>query len=521
MSSRQLYCELRKNSPDLADELDKIVQEARQIWSGQFLRAFTEHGFPHIEQVEANLDAITRPLQAGLNPLSAMETYVLLAACYLHDIGMQLDEPDARARHAEYAHELILYSSASVGQEERRVTLPIKDDNAREAIAEVAKAHWTEFALKLPHQTFLFGNVPGRLRLLGALLATADLLDLSPVRARYYRSVHRLDNLGTVSELHQTMHRWVRGFTIVPARPDVPGDLQFKITWRDDHQEVREAADWVLRWFTSQWRQLSPMLHAESGGSIRWATPWLKVSFDRPAGPTTRLSQPAYRFLQAERSEQRRVDRKEFADCFKKSLTTPNRTLFVLRSDSEWDGQALREWCEHQAGIVPHCRVARLNVPPAARLDTASMVAQLLELWGHHLPRCDEEEALRKLHAFLMDTEDTCAALIATDNYGDSGLEPIIEAILHQDNLPAARVCVLLTDGATGPTSLNGVEVYRPCGDPYTSDDIGSYLHEQLGYGTSETNLRLSDIRTSRNLQRPGIVLEIIEQWEAGLIGID
>ena len=130
--------------------------------------------------------------------------------------GMQLDVPDARAKHAQYSYELILNSSAQIGPELRRVTLTITDNNKRRAIALVARAHWTDFALRLDSESFISDNESGRLRLLGLLLAMADLLDISPVRARYFRSLHRLYDLDPVSELHQKMHDLVRGFRIRP-----------------------------------------------------------------------------------------------------------------------------------------------------------------------------------------------------------------------------------------------------------------------------------------------------------------
>jgi len=132
---------------------------------------------------------------AGPNKLTAEEIFVLIAACHLHDIGMQLGLVDARENHAEYAHKLILYSSAQIGPEQRRVTLSISNPNARVAIAEVARGHWTDFALRLPEEDYIFENERGRLKLLGLLLATADLLDTSAVRAGYFRSAHRLFDL--------------------------------------------------------------------------------------------------------------------------------------------------------------------------------------------------------------------------------------------------------------------------------------------------------------------------------------
>src|SRR4051812_8770674 len=103
MTARLLYHELRQYSPELGKELDTITDEALVLWQDQHLRTFTAHGKDHILQVEANLDSLTRGLQASPQKLQPYEIFILIASCYLHDIGMQLGEPDARAEHAEYA----------------------------------------------------------------------------------------------------------------------------------------------------------------------------------------------------------------------------------------------------------------------------------------------------------------------------------------------------------------------------------------------------------------------------------
>src|SRR6185436_83944 len=126
---------------------------------------------------------------------------------------------------------------------------------------------------------FLYGNEEGRIGLLGALLSTADLLDLSPVRARYYRTPHRLQELPATSELHQMKHRLVRGFRIASPLPQVPSDLQVQIEWRDKSPQVQMISDWVLHETTSYWRQIEPLLYRSSSGQIRWTNPWARASF--------------------------------------------------------------------------------------------------------------------------------------------------------------------------------------------------------------------------------------------------
>src|ERR1044071_749091 len=204
-----LYKDLEALNRDLAYEFVEIYNEARKIWSNPALRTFTEHGEKHTKQVIDNLDRLTRPLMRLpvsqnaselTGPLKAHEIFVLLSGCCLHDIGMQLDNVDARDKHAEYACNLILHSSARIDFNFRRTTLPIIDDNAREAIALVARAHWTDYALNLEeYDNRIYENQRGRLPLLGCLLAMADLLDLSPVRANYFRTIHRLYELDSLA----------------------------------------------------------------------------------------------------------------------------------------------------------------------------------------------------------------------------------------------------------------------------------------------------------------------------------
>lgn len=125
MAARILRSELERENKELVTLFDRVHEESLKIWEEQHLFNFTTHGKLHTEQVERNLDSLTRPLQASRRPLSAEEIFVLLSAACLHDIGMQrADKEDARARHAEYSRELILYSDAWVGIEERRITLP-------------------------------------------------------------------------------------------------------------------------------------------------------------------------------------------------------------------------------------------------------------------------------------------------------------------------------------------------------------------------------------------------------------
>ena len=61
---RLLRVELEKSNPQLATAFDRIYEESLRIWDEQYLREYPTHGKQHSEQVERNLDSLTRPLQS-------------------------------------------------------------------------------------------------------------------------------------------------------------------------------------------------------------------------------------------------------------------------------------------------------------------------------------------------------------------------------------------------------------------------------------------------------------------------
>jgi hypothetical protein len=527
MSPRLLYSELQESNKYLAQVFDSIFAESLKIWDEQYLRQFTVHGRQHTAQVERNLDSITLPLQNSREKLTAEEIFILLSACCLHDIGMQLvDDPEARNKHAQYAYELILYSHAQVGPEQRRVTLPIDDPNARAAIASIARAHWTDHALALISEDYIVGVERGRLRLLGVLLAMADLLDISPVRARYYRSVHRLYELAPLSELHQKMHDLVKGFQIVSPKRGISGDLQFQLEWRDDSETVRKLNDWILRWFDSQWRRLEPVLYEESGGTIRWVKPqWATIKFRPAEGPVPDLSTEALNILLAEMTEQQRIDRDEFVRSFQDSIKLDESKLFVFPKSSEYDGRMLSEWCEARARLYENCLVARVDILPSAALDLSSIIAEIMEQWGEHIPSCSNAEALTRLERFVSTNLDhRLISVIISEDYEDQILTPLLSILFRAAGTGRvrARVSLLLSNVAIGPESLEMAEVSVFNAQPFTQSEIERHLQSRLGYNvldSREIYLKLSGIGFA---EKPGQVYSYLEthcgiSWVNGL----
>jgi len=512
ITARLLYRELRQQSASLADELDAITKEALVLWQNQHLRTFTAHGEAHILQVEANLDALTRGLQASPQKLQPHEIFVLIAACYLHDIGMQLGERDAREKHAQFAFDLILNSHARHGSEERRVTLPINGSNARQAIAATARGHWTNFAVELDPEDVLVDMTRGRLRLLGLLLAMADLLDLSPVRATYFRSIHQLDKLDATAELHQTMHELVKGFQITAPDPTIPEEIQYQLDWSDDSETTRTISDWVLHWFHSQWRTVAPLLHRESSGRTRWAKPWAIAKFRPPVGPIPKLSDDAAKILRAKRADQLRIDRDEFTRSFKEAVDKGEAALFRFPSDVEIDGKPVVEWCESHAHLHAGVKVARCDIQPTAALDQASIVAQVLEQLGEHLPTCTDDVAIQRLQQHASTESGGIVTIWVVGRRYDGGLlAPIIEAAMQRPAPSAARVVLLLAPAAAGPDSIAGTTATVSKGDPFAKSDVIQHLQKCWGLDSSESEQTYSSMEQIGVANQPARVYDYVK----------
>lgn len=513
----RLFAELARESPSLAEELRLIHREALNIWSEPqpgYIRPFTAHAEPHIAQVERNLDALTQSLQNSQYRLVPEEIFVLLGACYLHDIGMLLEAPDARARHAEYAYELILYSFATTGIADRRVTLPITDPNSRVAIAQLARAHWTDFARKLSPRDFLVGNFEGRLRLLGALLATADLLDLSPVRAWRFRTIHRLSELPPLSELHQVLHARVKGFQISPPNPIFANELQFQLAWRDDSEVTANVADWIRHWLTSQWRQLQPLLKLDSNDQIRWAGPWISMRFEAPQGPIPELSSESLRILRAERMEQLRIDREEFAKDCDNALASGEPRIYILPVRPDFDGRHLCDWLDAWAHTRDSCLVGRVDVPLTAPVELASLVAGLMEQWGEHLPESDDSAALRAFNDLLESrTEMPMVLIVVAEEFYADLLTPLMQVFFATpdgDGVKRARIAVLATESAISLT-INGVGAVRVADQPIPQDELDRFLQQKLGYPPEESSAIFARIASTGLQSKPGYIYSYID----------
>lgn len=215
--------ELKDKHPDLWSSLVRIIDAATQIWSGTKLRWYTDHGISHSERVIQNIEKIIEPLR---NKLTCEEVYILLAACYLHDIGMQyLKIPDKngppsredveyiRKEHPKRSAELIRENIVTLDGN-KSFPLNITTGFTR-AIMTIVKAHGTEYfsecVKKLTANPPRPNNQNIRGPFLAALLMMGDELDLHETRSdQCFEPIQSsFENFTAESLLHIYKHHYI------------------------------------------------------------------------------------------------------------------------------------------------------------------------------------------------------------------------------------------------------------------------------------------------------------------------
>lgn len=169
----------------LKSGLTLIKEKASQLWARPLIRHYTEHGIKHSE----NIIKIIDKLIDNKVILNDYEAFVLLAATYLHDIGMQqsnpkelisgqvqrtLDEMDViRKSHNDLSYSMILDSV-----QENIICPSLSLENFRDfvdCIACLVKYHRKYDLEELDDDSFKGEKI--RIPLLAALLRLGDELD--------------------------------------------------------------------------------------------------------------------------------------------------------------------------------------------------------------------------------------------------------------------------------------------------------------------------------------------------------
>jgi len=196
--------------------LENVREAAARIWSRPLHRYYTDHTVDHSQRVITLLDGLTAGMMTTDKRLCPTEVFCLLAATYLHDIGMQNEKfaggrlDEIRAHHNEQTAEMIY---AVFEDPAHAFVMPLaRDPGLVEAVALVAKGHRQVDLNAAEYEPFVHGGETVRLRLLAALLRFGDELDIDHRRVDLEQM--KLLALPVDSQLHWWKCHYVSGVSI-------------------------------------------------------------------------------------------------------------------------------------------------------------------------------------------------------------------------------------------------------------------------------------------------------------------
>ncbi len=264
---------------DLVSALAKVPDAVEQLWVKDYQPWFTDHGPNHSRRVAKYALELTRfPLLHESQRLTALEAFILWAAAWLHDIGMQdlmnagpLGEIGIEG-YMHVRHEHPDRSSANILEAWSSLGLPADDHILAETIAGVARAHGTGFYRdtienRLETETTV-RNEPVRSRLLAALLLFADELDL------HYERVPALPGWAKnngISQAHAFKHKIVKS---VVSSCGADGQISVSLNLVFPEDLAGNDASAIRRWIEVKLRRQMGMIEPEVsdgfGGNVRF-----------------------------------------------------------------------------------------------------------------------------------------------------------------------------------------------------------------------------------------------------------
>jgi hypothetical protein len=287
---------LGRMSSDLSERLDGVRKALNKVWRVPYLHWYTDHGPQHSRRVIDLIGQILYPLYVDYLsrhesdfPLSDYELYILLAACYLHDIGMQdlkvdersVDElgpsdwEEIRKRHPQRSFEIIRDRTVKP-RHRRTVDLGLAEsdeDDSLIPIALVSMAHGSEYfesaVCKLQENLYNPAGKPIHGDFLAALLMMGDEIDLHRSRANLPDDSRRYPPL---SLLHHYKHHYVSSVVVQDGKSRLDRQIVVGFLFPPQAQGSYDAdlEAWVVKKIEEQAHRTQDILLSATEGQLRW-----------------------------------------------------------------------------------------------------------------------------------------------------------------------------------------------------------------------------------------------------------
>ncbi len=505
---------------DLPHRLEQVRLSSEAIWVQQRLLWFTDHrSSTHSSNIIALLGQLLDHLQTTENKLTVHEVYILLAACYLHDIGMQdFQSPDGRgvdsftdndylrirADHPRRARELIL--QRSISRERGQFSIALADDAYLVPIALVSQAHGSAFfegtvneLQVLPHRP---ANVPLRGGLLAALLLMGDELDLHEARATFPPEF----SLSAHSLMHHLAHHYVTSVDLTQGRTSKHRQICLGMEFPPDSQEYRSD---VISHLTSKLRRqcarTSPLIEACTSGDIVWEREiHIAVSTDRYGTRRSLLAsdpaRKAWHLMREEVLKPQLAPRESILQALDHHISAPSFSAVRILDSPESDWPLVSKWLYELCAIRTFPLVHVAFHEPIARgsLDVLRLFTQQLASLGIACPTyaaapsdapAEGEDVLtgmtQALSEDLLTMHGAGKVVILLERVDLA--EPDTQAWLRSLALPkflelGLPLTVIATEDLHSAilAPLPGISSYPL--SPYTREDVSEILREEFGY---------------------------------------
>ncbi len=266
------------NDPTVKARLVNLRESVAPILANNLLPHFTDHSVAHSDSLARYVDDLIAPVQATEKRLSEDELFILYAACYLHDIGMQHGKanetnvinalnllPGWGELTPEQQSEIIRRHHAAISAEMVRSSLnaaapiigiQLTVDYFPMYVAALCEGH----TLPVESERYKSLMVEGpniRTELLSGLLRIADILDLSRRRANRAKALTL--NLGLESQTHWWRHHYTEDITIDHNKNLV--SVWFDFPKSHDAEYRRVVPQIQMPWIQDEFTRQTPVFH--------------------------------------------------------------------------------------------------------------------------------------------------------------------------------------------------------------------------------------------------------------------